>query len=124
MILAEKRNMLRTLPPVVKLKTRDPEIDVHAGETTEIHLFLDRTKNFDGPMQISLVGETPPGLSIGSAEIPPGGIEAAISIQAAREWSHGAATNLRFRAVGQIDKTKLITEATIKIRRRPKVAKR
>lgn len=54
LVLSEKRNMLRTLPPVAKLNAAKTVIKVEPGTTVKIPLQLERTTNFPGPMTIRL----------------------------------------------------------------------
>ena len=52
LVVSEKRNMLRTLPPVIKLAADTPEISANPGQRVVCRLTLDRTSNFPGPMQL------------------------------------------------------------------------
>jgi hypothetical protein len=124
LVLAEKRNMLRTLPPVVKLQARDEQLELDPGETGLVRLLLERTKNFDGPMQLVLLGDSPAGLTVGRAEIPAGESEAAISVTAGPDWQTATACALRFRATGWMGDTQLISESAITIQPRSLVGAR
>ncbi|MFQ5731288.1 MAG: hypothetical protein ACE5KM_04955, partial [Planctomycetaceae bacterium] len=54
LVLSEKRNMLRTLPPVVKMNAVAPAVTGVAGKTVRCELQLERTSNFPGPMTVRL----------------------------------------------------------------------
>ena len=124
LVLAEKRNMLRTLPPVVKLQALQKQLELDPGELAEVELFLERTNNFDGPMQLTLVGEGLPGWTIGQAKIPAAETKATISVQAAADWRGSTPVQLRFRAIGWMAKTQLISETTLTVQPRSLVATR
>ena len=124
LVLAERRNMLRTLPPVVKLQAQDEQLELDPGEEVDVELYLERTKNFDGPMQVALVGAIPPGLAVGQAEIAGGQTTAAIGVKAAADWHAAKPAQLRFRAIGWMGATQLISEATITIESRSRIPPR
>ena len=55
LVVSEKRCMLRTLPTVVRLKAPAGTQSVSPGGSISCKLQLQRTSNFSGPMQISLM---------------------------------------------------------------------
>eukprot|EP00913_Durusdinium_trenchii_P023416 g21994.t1 len=55
LVVSEKRNMLRTLPPVVKLKSVDTSVSASPGGIAECRLKLERTSNFPGAMNVELL---------------------------------------------------------------------
>jgi hypothetical protein len=117
LILAEKRNMLRTLPPVVKLKAVTGEIVVKPGEQVVCRFLLQRTSNFPGPMQLRLRKPAKPqGLTVDGIGINTGQTEVALPIKISAGHPPGTKQTLTFRATGDLGKHVIVTEATITIR--------
>ena len=118
LVLAEKRNMLRSMPPVVKLRSVDETISAAAGETVSCRLRLQRTSNFDGPMNVELLNDSPDTcVEPGAATFAAGGMLTTVPIKVGPS-KNGEPVKLRFRATGQLDDRILIseTEVTLNIR--------
>jgi len=117
LVVSEKRNIVRTLPLVVKLTAVDKRLVARPGETVICTLQLDRTSNFTGPMDIELV-EPPPGSGFAAkpARIEAG--QSAIEVPLAIEQgvSRGSPPFLKFRARGQLTGDVIVvSEATIPV---------
>jgi hypothetical protein len=113
LVLAEKRNMLRSMPPVVKLRSVDKMISAAAGETVSCRLRLQRTSNFDGPMKVELLND----LSVSCVEPGPatfaaGEARTTVPIKVGSS-KNGEPVTLRFRATGQLNDRILISEAEV-----------
>jgi hypothetical protein len=115
LVVSEKRNIIRTMPPVVKLKAVDQELAVHAGTTLECRLQLERTPNFSGPMQIELLAP-PPGFSAEPATIPANESATVVKVQVTSERPAQPQTTLRFRARGQLSTgTRIVSETILHV---------
>ena len=113
LVLAEKRNMLRSMPPVVKLRSVDETISAAAGETVSCRLRLQRTSNFDGPMKVELLNELSDScVGPGAARFAAGGALTAVSIKVGPS-KNGEPIKLRFRATGQLNDRILISETEV-----------
>ncbi len=115
LVLSEKRNMIRTLPPIVKLKAIDTHLQGRPGETIECRLQVERTSNFLGPMQLTLIDVEGTPCSAQPVSIPSGARRASIMLTLKTDLP-AKASKLRFRAVGQMPgETKVVTEATTEL---------
>jgi hypothetical protein len=117
LVVSEKRNIVRTLPPVVKLNAVDKRLVVRPGETVVCKLELDRTSNFTGPMEVELV-DPPPGNGFAAkpARIEAGqsAIEVLIAIDPG--VPHESLPILKFRARGQLaDGVVVVSETTVPV---------
>jgi hypothetical protein len=113
LVLAEKRNMLRSMPPVVKLRSVDKTISASAGETVSCRLRLQRTSNFDGPMKVELLNELPDScVEPGAATFAAGEALTTVPIKVGPSTNDGPVT-LRFRATGQLNDRILISETVV-----------
>ena len=113
LVLAEKRNMIRTLPPVVKLKSVDDRIKVRRGETVTCRLALERTSNFLGPMQVTLLDSSDTACTAEPITIPARATEARIALSLESSIRAESFT-VRFRAVGELTPgTQVISEAQV-----------
>ncbi|MDA1163425.1 MAG: hypothetical protein O3B13_10010 [Planctomycetota bacterium] len=113
LVLAEKRNMLRSMPPVVKLRSIDEFISAAEGETVSCGLRLQRTTNFDGPMKVELLSQFPEVcVEAGAAVFDAGKAETTIPVKVATSKTDSPVI-LRFRATGQLNDRVLITETTV-----------
>ena len=114
-MLSEKRNMLRTLPPVVKLNAVDKEVTGQSGETIVCRLRLDRTSNFPGPMTLTL--DAPAGselVEMDETVIAAGQTEVAVSVRVLQPPRSTKPLTLMFRATGRLDeRIEVITEASV-----------
>ncbi|MFP6620264.1 MAG: hypothetical protein VB877_13030 [Pirellulaceae bacterium] len=109
--VSEKRNMLRTLPPVVKLKSSDQPITCHTGQSLAVRLQLERTSNFPGPMTVSLLADPiKSGCSLKPATIPGNANEITCQVQIGQITG---TRKLTFRAAGQMAGQTVITETQI-----------
>ena len=117
LVLSEKRNMLRTLPPVVKLNAVDDVLTAKAGGQVSCKLKLERTTNFPGPMQLTLQTENP-NLGIGMAEttIAAGQTEISVSLKLGSSLEPGQTVPVNIRATGKLNnKYTVITEAKFQL---------
>jgi hypothetical protein len=113
LVLAEKRNMLRSMPPVVKLRSVDETISAVVGETVSCRLRLQRTSNFDGPMKVELLNESPDScVELGTATFPAGEALTTVPIKVGPSKT-GEPVKLRFRATGQLNDRILISETEV-----------
>lgn len=123
LVVSEKRNMLRTLPPVVKLNAVEERIHVQAERNVVCRFRLDRTSHFPGAMQLELVDQPPNGYFVAESQpIPAGATEAhfVLTIRERKEGSAGIPAGqefpLRFRATGRMqDRFQIITEAVVTV---------
>ena len=113
LVLSEKRNMIRTLPPVVKLKAVQDEIKARRGEIVTCRLALERTSNFLGPMEVTLLDSSATPCTAEPITIPARATEAQIAL--ALETSMPAQSfTARFRAVGELSPgTQVISETQV-----------
>jgi len=113
LVLADKRNMLRTMPPVVKLRSIDESISAAAGETVSCRLRLQRTSNFGGPMQVELLHPLSDScVEVGTAMFAAGANETTVPVKVSSAKSDSPIT-LRFRATGQLEDRILISETEV-----------
>ena len=116
LVLAEKRNMLRTLPPVVKLRAAQQHVTLAAGGEVAIRLQLERTKNFAGPMTVQLLTPASSAITAEPIQIPAGETEREMVIRVGSDWQPVDGASFRFRATGMMDDSiQLITEATVEL---------
>jgi hypothetical protein len=117
--VSNRRCMVRTRPPVAKLRAAEDSATAHAGSTVECKLALDRTSNFQAAAQVSLV-EAPPGVEIQSstATIPAGQNAAVVKVVLGPEVSkNNSPTLLKFRASGRLaDGSMLVSEAIVRLK--------
>ena len=115
-IVAEKRNMLRTLPTVVKLGTREEELIVHRDAPTEVDLQLERTSNFTGPMTVRLQS-APAGVHAEEIQIAAGERSARAIVHVGADAMARNAGALRFVARGVMSgNVEVISETVLPIR--------
>ena len=116
LVLSEKRNMLRTLPPVVKLVAKDDTLRALAGETVICHLQLERTSNFPGPMRLELRGgKTGSPIRVEPMTIAANATEVAVPVQVL-EGCAGRMFELTFRATGAMSEAvQAVTEARVRV---------
>ncbi len=116
LLVAEKRNMMRTLPPVVKLQAVDQEVTAKCGDTVQCRLHLERTSNFPGPMSVELLGSDNT-FVVEPFKIPGGKSDVQVAIRVPLESEPGSLIPLVFRGQGQLnDRIKIITEASVAVR--------
>lgn len=116
LVLAEKRNMLRTLPTVVKLRSKTSQLEGKPGEIVTCEFELQRTSNFPGPMQLTLLNADWRGEKPASVTIAAGQTEASLRLRIpSQEMTADEPTPLKFRATGVMDGSTIITEASIEL---------
>jgi hypothetical protein len=112
--VSEKRCMIRTMPPVAKLRAVTGEVDGTAG-VVECKLVLDRTTNFTGPATVELVG--PAGAAADPVRLRAGETEATVRVRLGDGPASRPDPVLRFRATGKLPGgATLATEAAIPVR--------
>ncbi|HUG93882.1 MAG TPA: PPC domain-containing protein [Planctomycetaceae bacterium] len=128
LVVSEKRNMIRTLPAVVKLKALDDEIVLdelpaesqgRAGpREVRCRLRVDRTTNFPGPLDVELLD--PPaesGVAMLPLTIAAGQIEAEAVLRLDERRRAGDRLTVRFRGTGRMaDGTQVISECAVAFR--------
>jgi hypothetical protein len=118
LILSNKRNMLRSLPPVVKLRSADRSIKVQPDKSVSCRLILKRTSNFPGPMQLRLLDEksmAQQGVHVDVVEIRAGQTEIDVRIRLDKKLRIQTPIDLHMRAEGKLDRFTVITETTVKL---------
>ena len=111
--VSEKRNMLRTLPPVIKLKAIHKELTSPVGQSIRCRFQLERTSNFSGPMTLSLVGsQAQTGYAFDPLTIPAGQTEIECDLQTGNVTGP---RQLTFRATGQLSDQIIISETTVTV---------
>jgi hypothetical protein len=111
--VSEKRNMLRTLPPVVKLNAIDKQLSCSVGSQVRCRLKLQRTSNFTGPMDLTLVSDpTRSDCSLKPLSIAAGQSEIECELQMGQLTGQ---RQLTFRATGQMAGQTVISETSVLI---------
>ena len=110
--VCEKRCMIRTLPPVVKLRAASSVV-ARRGGTATCKLVLERTSNFTGPVEVELVSpDAHAGFAADRARIEAGRSSVAVCVRVAKTAVSGKV--LTFRATGQLPgDVKVVSEATV-----------
>jgi hypothetical protein len=115
LVVSEKRNIIRTLPPVVQLKMTDKRIVARPGETLECRLQLERTPNFSGPMRIELK-QPNAGFVAEPLTIDAGVTAAVVRVHLATDVATSNLAELTFVAQGHLrPDTPLVSEASVKV---------
>jgi hypothetical protein len=115
--VADRRCMVRTRPPVAKLRSGEGHVLVRSGPAAECKLFLDRTSDFGGAARIELV-DAPPGVSLqaGKNEIAAGNDSVAVRVSLGTAATSTAP--LKFRATGRMaDGATMISEVVVLLNR-------
>lgn len=113
LVLSEKRNMLRSMPPVVKLRSVDETVSAAAGETVPCRLRLQRTSNFRGSMKVELRSHSPEsGITMQPAEFAAGEDELTIELAVTKTQS-AEPLSLLLRATGQLKDRRIISESRV-----------
>ena len=108
--------MIRTLPPVAKLKAVERELVVAADGTARCRLAFDRTSQFSGPVELELV-DAEPGIQAKPMTIPAEQSTVEMEIQFAPEARRSPEMRLKFRARGAMPGEALVvSEASIPLR--------
>ena len=112
LVLSEKRNMLRTLPPVVKLNAVKTVVKVEPGATIQIPLQLERTTNFPGPMKVKLHDSE--GVDAKPIAFKDGQSKADITLHVAK--GSRLPRTVTFRGTGRLkDGTRIISETRVRV---------
>jgi hypothetical protein len=108
------RCMIRTLPPVVKLRAGTKEIAGRPGDLVECKLVLDRVSTFTGPVEVVLTEAA--GFTAEKARIEADQTETMIRVRVGSAAPKLADQILTFRATGRLDSgAAVITEATVPV---------
>lgn len=116
--ICDKRNMIRTMPTVVKLKSLDNHVAARPGTTVRCQLELDRTPNFNGAMELELIEPAArTGITAERVRIEAGQTRAEVSVRINDSASCPPDLSLRFRATGQLrEGVTVISEAIVPVR--------
>ena len=116
--VSEMRCMIRPLPTVARLRSRERSLSLTAGQPAQIVLQLDRTPLFSGPLQIEL-RDPPAGLQLVPLTIAEGQSAAVATLQIAGNAKLPAGTKLTLRGTGILPPgtpgTHVITEVTLAV---------
>ncbi|HWY86898.1 MAG TPA: hypothetical protein VNX28_09245, partial [Gemmataceae bacterium] len=109
------RCMVRTLPPVVKLRALNKEIAARPGEVVECTLALDRNSIFTGPAEVVLKDTA--GIKADGVRLEPGQSEAVLHVHLSKDWQHLEERVLQFRATGRLESgDTAVTEAAVTVK--------
>jgi hypothetical protein len=112
--VCQKRCMIRTMPPVVKLKAPGEAIWLRAGGAAVCRLAVERTSNFDEAMDVELI-EPPPGLTAETIRAEAGAMHVAVTLRAGPHFRGG--NKIKFRATGRRSNgVKVISEAEVLVK--------
>lgn len=119
--VAEKRNMLRTMPTVVKLYAEEPIVSGTAGQTIVARFKLERTSNMRNAMKLALHDSKSDRFLIPMQELERDAARVEIPIAIPANMKPGK-YELEFRATGQLDakpEQQVITsaKATVEVRK-------
>ena len=118
LVVSEKRNMLRTLPPVVKLKAPTPVVVARPGETTWCEVELNRTSNFPGSMTVSLPPGHPATVSMKEIVVAAGQSMIRLPLEIAAECKPGSRFPLTIRGQGPLESDPsviIVTETVLQV---------
>jgi hypothetical protein len=116
LVVSEKRNMVRTMPTVVKLTAADRELNAQAGSTVLCKLALDRTSNFTGAMDVELL-EPSAGCVAEPVQIRANEVSAEIAVHVPARIECSEPVVLRFRVRGQLaPDVAVISETSVPLR--------
>ena len=117
LVVSEKRNMLRTRPPVVKLTAAQSSVLASPGSRAAIRLRLKRTSNFPGAMRIRLLRTSHSGVSAEPAEIQAGRRDGVVWVTTPRKWTGEEVIRLTFRGEGELDdRIRVVSETNVNLR--------
>jgi len=113
--VCDKRCMIRTLPPVARLRAEAADVEMAAGAEVECRLVLDRTPNFTGAAAVELVG--PAGCRADRVHLEAGATAVTVRVRADAGWRPRPDEVLRFRATGPLPSGAMLwTEAAVAVR--------
>ena len=115
MAVSSHRCMVRTLPPVVKLRTVTKEIAARPGDVVDCMFDLDRVSTFTGEVDVALIEHAD--FKAEKVRIEPGQTKAVVRVRLSNDLRFGAERTLTFRATGRLPSgAHAITEATVSVR--------
>jgi hypothetical protein len=116
--VSEMRCMIRPLPTVARLRSRERSLTLAPGASRQVVLQLDRTPVFSGPLQIEL-RDAPTGLRLDPLTIAEGQSAAVATLHLPAEATLPPGTKMTFRGTGLLPPgtpgTHVITEVTLPI---------
>ncbi len=108
------RCMIRTLPPVVKLRAVTKTIAARPGDVVECKVALDRVSTFTGPVEVVMAEAA--GFKANRVRIDAGQTDAVLRIQLGYDLSLLGDSELTFRAIGKLASgATAVTEATVSV---------
>lgn len=116
LVVSEKRCMIRTMPTVAKLRSAAASATVRP-ETTTLYcpLDLERTTNFDGPLDVELIASTP-GFVAESVRFDPGDSSLVVRVEIQGARPRRDSVQLTFRGTGSLKNGRaVISEAKVPI---------
>ncbi|MDG1897141.1 MAG: hypothetical protein P8J37_19775 [Fuerstiella sp.] len=102
LFVSEKRNMLRTLPTVVKLYASTATLEGKPGDVVSVHFELERTSNMQNAMQLELVGDDSARFNVPAQQLTRGQVDVDVPIAISAEAESGD-YELTFKASGALD---------------------
>ena len=117
LVVSEKRNLVRTLPPVVKLKSGHDGVPFMPGQMTRLQLELERTSNFTGEMEIQLLdSDEQYGISIDPVHFEVGQNKVHVNVRFSANARVRPQSSLRLRGHGVLyEDIPVISETSIPI---------
>jgi len=112
LVVSEKRNMLRTLPPVVKLEAPAPNVLATPGETTWCEVELNRTSNFPGSMTVTLAAGHPDTISMQEITVATGQTRIRLPLQLAATSKAGSRFPVTIHGRGPLESDPPVTVVT------------
>jgi len=110
--VCDKRCMVRTTPPVVKIRAVTCEVAAVPGGSFECKLTLDRTSNFTGAADIELLPS--PGFKAAKVQLKAGQVDAVVRVEVEGTMKRQDEVVLTFRATGKLPSGgTAVTEATV-----------
>ncbi|MFN8857387.1 MAG: hypothetical protein ACK50P_17615 [Planctomycetaceae bacterium] len=116
--VSEMRCMIRPLPTVAKLRSRERAVSLNPGQSQQVVLQLDRTSLFTAPLQVELK-DLPKGIHLEPLTIAEGQTAAVATLRADANATWPAGSKLILRGTGVLPPgtpgTHVITEVTLPI---------
>jgi len=100
--VAEKRNMIRTMPTVVKLYARTAELKAQPGELVVAQFELERTSNMRNTMRMQLIDSQISELDVPAVNFQAGQVQLEVPIAVPSDLKPGT-YKIRFQASGALD---------------------
>jgi hypothetical protein len=113
--ISDKRNMIRTMPTVAKLRAVDDHVTARPGQSVRCRFALDRTANFTGAMDVELIEPgSGDGFTAERVRIEAGESSAEAIVRVNDNPRRSPGGPLKFRAVGKLrDDVVVISETTV-----------